>query len=48
MDDKVWNEFVTWWKSRYITTPHRPSVELFQEWQKDKPQQSELVKKAEK
>lgn len=33
MDEKIWEEFVKWWKSKWPqTTPDKMSVKLYLEW----------------
>ncbi len=36
MTDKEWDEFVAWWKSKYINSPDKMSIELYLEWSKQK------------
>ena len=33
MNDKEWQKFFKWWKSRWsVSEPHRPSIEQYLKW----------------
>ncbi len=32
MTDEEWQEFVDWWKTQWVSTPNRQSVEQYLKW----------------
>lgn len=41
MNDKEWKRFVKWWKSKWINSPDRQSVEQYLKWKEEQ----ELLRK---